>query len=47
MDFLSVLIIILALPLFIVYGISDKKNKTWLRLGGLLVVTGILMLIAL
>lgn len=44
MAFLGILLIILALPLIIVYAISDKKNILWRNLAILLGAVGIVII---
>ena len=39
------ILVILALPLFIGYGLSDRKNRMWLRLG--LLMAGVSLVIVL
>lgn len=45
MTIFGIMLIILGLPLLIVYLIQEKKNKTWLRLGMIFLVIGILLLL--
>lgn len=45
MAFLGILLIILALPLIIVYAISDKKNKLWRNLAILLGAVGLIIIL--
>ncbi len=45
MGVLGGLLIFLSLPLLIGYGISEKKNKMWLRLGGILLGVGVVIII--
>lgn len=45
MSVLGILLIILALPLLIGYGISEKKNQMWLRLGIIMGVIGVIIII--
>jgi hypothetical protein len=44
MAFLGIFLIVLALPLIIVYAISDKKNRLWRNLAILLGVVGIIII---
>lgn len=39
------LLIILALPLLIGYGIGEKKNQMWLRLGLIMAGVGIVIVV--
>jgi len=45
MGILGGLLVFLALPLLIVYVISENKNKTWLRLGLIMGGTGFLIVL--
>jgi hypothetical protein len=46
MILLSALLVILALPLLLTPLITGRKNPAWLRLGGVLIAAGILLLVA-
>lgn len=45
MSALGILLIVLALPLFIGYAISNKKNPMWRNLGFLLGAVGLIIIV--